>query len=62
MKRILIVGAGFAACMQPCPPRACATSNERHGLGDEAARDRLAQYGPNELAAHEAVPAWRRFL
>jgi len=31
-------------------------------LGDEEARARLAQYGPNELAAHKPVPAWRRFL
>jgi Ca2+-transporting ATPase len=37
-------------------------TDERQGLGDEEARARLAQYGPNELAAHEAVPAWRRFL
>jgi len=35
---------------------------ERQGLGDEEARARLAQYGPNELAAHKPVPAWRRFL
>ena len=37
-------------------------TDERQGLGDEEARARLARYGPNELAAHEAVPAWRRFL
>ena len=37
-------------------------TDERRGLGDEEARARLAQYGPNELAADKAVPAWRRFL
>ena len=37
-------------------------TDERQGLGDEEARARLAQYGPNELAAHKPVPAWRRFL
>ena len=37
-------------------------TDERRGLSHEAARARLAQYGPNELAAHKAVPAWRRFL
>ena len=35
---------------------------ERQGLGDEEARARLAQYGPNEMDAHKPVPAWRRFL
>ena len=37
-------------------------TDERQGLGDTEARARLAQYGPNELAAHKPVPAWRRFL
>jgi P-type Ca2+ transporter type 2C len=37
-------------------------TDARQGLRDENARARLAQYGPNELAAPKAVPAWRRFL
>ena len=37
-------------------------TDARRGLRDEDARARLARYGPNELAAHEAVSAWRRFL
>jgi hypothetical protein len=37
-------------------------TDARQGLGNEDARARLAQYGPNELAAHTAVPAWRKFL
>ena len=37
-------------------------TDEGQGLGDEEARARLAQYGPNELTAHKPVPAWRRFL
>jgi Ca2+-transporting ATPase len=32
------------------------------GLSDEQARARLEQYGPNELAARERVPSWRRFV
>ena len=36
-------------------------TDQRQGR-DEEARARLAQYGPNELAAHKPVPAWRRFL
>src|SRR4051812_20549688 len=32
------------------------------GLADADARARLARDGPNELTAHPAVPAWRRFL
>ena len=32
------------------------------GLSEGAARARLAHYGPNELAAAKATPAWRRFL
>ena len=34
----------------------------RLGLRDDEAQSRLERYGPNELAAEEAVPAWRRFL
>ena len=37
-------------------------TDERRGLSDEDARARLAQYGSNELAAEEPLPAWRRFL
>src|SRR5687768_15792948 len=37
-------------------------TNEQHGLSDEEARSRIAQYGSNELAAEKRVPAWRRFL
>ena len=37
-------------------------TNEQHGLSDEEARSRIAQYGSNELAAEKPVPAWRRFL
>jgi Ca2+-transporting ATPase len=37
-------------------------TDARQGLRDEEARARFAQYGPNELAAPKAVPAWRRFL
>ena len=37
-------------------------TNEQHGLSDEEARSRVAQYGSNELAAEKPVPAWRRFL
>jgi len=37
-------------------------TDPRLGLADLEASTRLAQHGPNELAAREAVPAWRRFL
>jgi len=37
-------------------------TNEQHGLSDEEARSRIAQYGSNELAAEKPVPAWRRVL
>src|SRR5687768_14502599 len=37
-------------------------TNEQSGLSEEEARARLAQDGPNELAAERPVPAWRRFL
>jgi Ca2+-transporting ATPase len=34
----------------------------RDGLGDAEARARLERDGPNELAAEQPEPAWRRFL
>ena len=37
-------------------------TSEQRGLSDEDAHARLAQYGSNELAAEQPVPAWRRFL
>ena len=37
-------------------------SDAQRGLTDADARSRLAQYGPNELAAEPPTPAWRRFL
>jgi P-type Ca2+ transporter type 2C len=37
-------------------------TDERRGLSKEDARARLARYGPNELASHTPVPAWRRLL
>jgi P-type Ca2+ transporter type 2C len=37
-------------------------TNKQSGLSEEDARARLAQYGPNELAAEQPVPGWRRFL
>ena len=37
-------------------------TDERRGLSDDDARNRLAQYGSNELAAETPDPAWRRFL
>ena len=37
-------------------------SDLRRGLTEAAARARLAEIGPNELAAEPTVPAWRRFL
>jgi Ca2+-transporting ATPase len=37
-------------------------TSEQSGLSEEEARARLAQYGPNELAAERPVPAWRRLL
>src|SRR5262245_31869268 len=37
-------------------------TDEQRGLSDEEVRSRLVQYGLNDLAAHKAVPAWRRFL
>ena len=40
---------------------ALGTDTER-GLSDAEAQARLKQHGPNELAAEQPVPAWRRFL
>jgi Ca2+-transporting ATPase len=37
-------------------------TDEHRGLTAEEARSRLERYGPNELAAENAVPAWRKFL
>src|SRR5689334_4696675 len=37
-------------------------SDGARGLAEEAARERLARYGPNELQAEQPVPAWRKFL
>ncbi len=37
-------------------------TDARRGLTEDDARRRLEQYGRNELAAEQPVPAWRRFL
>src|SRR5918992_191928 len=37
-------------------------TDARRGLSEDEARARLEEFGPNELAAEPAVPAWRRFL
>ena len=37
-------------------------TDARRGLSDDEVRARLAQYGPNELAARKPTAAWRRFL
>src|SRR5689334_15993758 len=37
-------------------------SDAARGLTTDEARARLAQYGPNQLAAEPPVPAWRKFL
>jgi P-type Ca2+ transporter type 2C len=37
-------------------------SNRQRGLSAAEAKERLHQYGPNELAAEPPVPGWRRFL
>ncbi len=37
-------------------------SDLARGLTDREASDRLTRDGPNELAAEQPVPAWRRFL
>src|SRR5215510_6309973 len=36
--------------------------SHRSGLTQSEARDRLRQYGPNELTAERPLPAWRKFL
>jgi Ca2+-transporting ATPase len=38
------------------------STDAQRGLSEEDARARLAQFGPNELAAEQPVPGWRRFL
>jgi Ca2+-transporting ATPase len=37
-------------------------TDEGRGLSEAEAGTRLAQYGPNELAAEKPVPPWRRLL
>jgi P-type Ca2+ transporter type 2C len=37
-------------------------ADPQRGLSPDDARQRLAQYGPNELEAEAPIPAWRRFL
>lgn len=37
-------------------------TDPEYGLSREAALARLRQFGPNELATNEPVPAWRKFL
>jgi len=37
-------------------------TDARNGLGEDAARARLRQHGPNELAAERRIPAWRKLL
>ena len=37
-------------------------TDARFGLSQAQAREKLEQYGPNELAAERTLPAWRRFL
>ena len=37
-------------------------TDARRGLASNEAKQRLDQYGPNELAAEQPVPAWRRFF
>src|ERR671914_1704565 len=37
-------------------------TDARRGLSEDEARARLEEFGPNELAAEPAIPAWRRFL
>ena len=34
----------------------------QHGLSDTEARARLEEYGKNEIATEEPVPAWRKFF
>ncbi len=37
-------------------------TDPRRGLGEADARERLGQFGRNELTAEAPVPAWRKFL
>jgi len=37
-------------------------TDQRRGLTADEAASRLARYGPNQLAASEPVPGWRKFL
>src|SRR5690606_30871660 len=37
-------------------------TDARSGLSERQAKERLARYGKNELAAEKPVPAWRKFL
>jgi Ca2+-transporting ATPase len=37
-------------------------TNKHQGLCEDEARSRLKEYGPNELAADDIVPGWKRFL
>ena len=37
-------------------------TDARYGLSEDAARARLQELGPNELATEKPAPAWRRFL
>src|SRR6185312_14648195 len=37
-------------------------TDARNGLGEDAARGRLREHGPNELAAERRIPAWRKLL
>jgi Ca2+-transporting ATPase len=41
---------------------AALATDARRGLTEEEARARLHRHGPNELAAEQPVPAWRKFL
>jgi Ca2+-transporting ATPase len=53
-----------AAAYQQTPEEVFATfgTDVRRGLTEDEARSRLARVGPNELAAEEPEPGWRKFL
>jgi len=52
-----------AAYQQPAEQvLAALAADARVGLSAAEARSRLAQYGKNELAAEQPVPAWHKFL
>jgi Ca2+-transporting ATPase len=52
-----------AAYQQPAEDVIAALdSDAERGLTTADARQRLAQYGPNELQAEPPIPAWRKFL